>query len=47
MLSDALARMAKAYEETLVPLVSALHHKMTLDHDMWTRCVSCARAWIR
>lgn len=35
VLSDALARMAKAYEETLVPLVSALHHKMTLDHDMW------------
>ncbi|TDR46621.1 ATPase family protein associated with various cellular activities (AAA) [Tahibacter aquaticus] len=34
-LSDALARMAKAYEETLLPLVSALHHKMTLDHDMW------------
>jgi ATPase involved in DNA repair/ATPase family associated with various cellular activities (AAA) len=34
-LSDALTRMAKAYEETLVPLVSALHHKMTLDHDMW------------
>ncbi|MBL8299286.1 MAG: DNA repair ATPase, partial [Rhodanobacteraceae bacterium] len=35
VLSDALTRMAKAYEETLVPLVSALHHKMTLDHDMW------------
>lgn len=34
-LNDTLARMAKAYEETLVPLVSALHHKMTLDHDMW------------
>jgi len=36
-LNDALARMAKAYEETLVPLVSALHHKMTLDHDMWAQ----------
>jgi MoxR-like ATPase len=34
-LADALAKMARAYEETLVPLVSALHHKMTLDHDMW------------
>ena len=27
--------MATAYEETLLPLVSALHHKMTLDHDIW------------
>lgn len=34
-LADALTKMAKAYEETLIPLVSALHHKMTLDHDMW------------
>jgi hypothetical protein len=34
-LADALTKMARAYEETLVPLVSALHHKMTLDHDMW------------
>lgn len=34
-LADTLARMAKAYEETLLPLVSALHHKMTLDHDIW------------
>ncbi|MCQ4166033.1 DNA repair ATPase [Tahibacter harae] len=34
-LNETLARMAKAYEETLLPLVSALHHKMTLDHDMW------------
>ncbi len=31
----ALARMAKAYEDTLVPIVSALHHKTTLDHDIW------------
>lgn len=34
-LADTLARMAKAYEDTLVPIVSALHHKMTLDHDIW------------
>ncbi len=34
-LAEALTKMARAYEETLVPLVSALHHKMTLDHDMW------------
>ncbi len=34
-LAETLSRMAKAYEETLLPLVSALHHKMTLDHDIW------------
>ncbi|MCC6592573.1 MAG: DNA repair ATPase, partial [Xanthomonadales bacterium] len=34
-LATTLARMATAYEETLIPLVSALHHKMTLDHDIW------------
>ena len=34
-LSHALERLAKSYEETLVPLVSAMHHKMTLDHSIW------------
>ncbi|UXI68269.1 DNA repair ATPase [Tahibacter amnicola] len=34
-LAESLTRIAKAYEETLLPLVSALHHKMTLDHDIW------------
>lgn len=34
-LADALTRMASAYENTMVPLVSALHHKTTLDHDIW------------
>ena len=34
-LADTLTKMAKAYENTLVPIVSALHHKMTLDHDIW------------
>ncbi|MDC8014644.1 DNA repair ATPase [Tahibacter soli] len=34
-LNDALARLAAAYENTMVPLVSALHHKTTLDHDIW------------
>jgi hypothetical protein len=30
-----LERLGKSYEETLIPLVSALHHKMTLDHSIW------------
>ncbi len=34
-LSRALERLVKSYEETLVPLVSAMHHKMTLDHSIW------------
>jgi len=34
-LAETFTRMAKAYEDTLLPLVSALHHKMTLDHDIW------------
>ena len=34
-LSHALERLVKSYEETLVPLVSAMHHKMTLDHSIW------------
>lgn len=34
-LSKALQQLSKAYEETLIPLVSAMHHKMTLDHSIW------------
>ncbi len=34
-LNEALAKLAQVYESTLVPIVSALHHKMTLDHDIW------------
>ena len=34
-LAKALQQLSKAYEETLVPLVSAMHHKMTLDHSIW------------
>jgi len=34
-LSHAFERLVKSYEETLVPLVSAMHHKMTLDHSIW------------
>jgi MoxR-like ATPase len=34
-LNDALTRLTQIYESTLVPIVSALHHKMTLDHDIW------------
>ncbi len=34
-LSHAFDRLVKSYEETLVPLVSAMHHKMTLDHSIW------------
>ncbi len=34
-LNEALARLTQIYESTLVPIVSALHHKMTLDHDIW------------
>jgi len=33
--SDSLAQLARIYEQTLVPIVSALHHKTTLDHDIW------------
>jgi len=34
-LNEALTKLAQVYESTLVPIVSALHHKMTLDHDIW------------
>jgi hypothetical protein len=34
-LNEGLLRLARIYEETLLPLVSALHHKTTLDHAMW------------
>ena len=34
-LNTAFERLVKSYEETLVPLVSAMHHKMTLDHATW------------
>ncbi len=34
-LNDGLLRLAQVYEETLLPMVSALHHKMTLDHSIW------------
>lgn len=33
--NTAFERLVKSYEETLVPLVSAMHHKMTLDHATW------------
>jgi ATPase involved in DNA repair/ATPase family associated with various cellular activities (AAA) len=34
-LAAAFQALVKSYEDTLVPLVSAMHHKMTLDHSIW------------
>jgi hypothetical protein len=34
-LSQAFKALVKTYEETLLPLVSAMHHKTTLDHAIW------------
>jgi hypothetical protein len=33
--ASAFEDLARAYRETLLPLVSAMHHKMTLDHSIW------------
>jgi hypothetical protein len=33
--ASAFEELARAYRETLLPLVSAMHHKMTLDHSIW------------
>ncbi len=34
-MQEMFSKLTTAYEETLLPLVSALHHKMTLDHSIW------------
>lgn len=34
-LQEAVLRLAESYEQTLLPLTSAMHHKMRLDHSIW------------
>jgi hypothetical protein len=35
MLQNAVLRLAETYEQTLLPLISAMNHKMRLDHSIW------------
>jgi DNA polymerase III delta prime subunit len=35
LLQGAVTSLAKSYEETLLPLISAMNHKMRLDHSIW------------
>jgi hypothetical protein len=35
IIGETLAQLAKSYEDTLVPLVSAVHHKLRLDQSIW------------
>ena len=30
-----MLRLAQSYEETLLPMLSAMNHKMRLDHSIW------------
>ncbi len=34
-LQDAVLRLAESYEQSLLPLISAMNHKMRLDHSIW------------
>ncbi len=34
-LQNAMLRMAESYEQTLLPMLSAMNHKMRLDHSIW------------
>ncbi|WP_223165046.1 DUF7902 domain-containing protein [Massilia frigida] len=34
-LQDAVLRLADSYEQALLPLISAMNHKMRLDHSIW------------
>ncbi len=35
LLQTAIARLAESYEKTLMPMLSAMNHKMRLDHSIW------------
>ncbi len=35
LLQTAIARLADSYEQTLLPMISAMNHKMRLDHSIW------------
>ncbi len=35
MLQNAISRLAESYEQTLLPMLSAMNHKMRLDHSIW------------
>ncbi len=35
VLQQAVLRLAESYEESLLPLISAMNHKMRLDHSIW------------
>jgi hypothetical protein len=34
-LQEAVLRLAESYEQSLLPLISAMNHKMRLDHSIW------------
>lgn len=35
ILQDTLTRLADSYEQNLLPMLSAMNHKMRLDHGIW------------
>ncbi|MBI1889725.1 MAG: DNA repair ATPase [Burkholderiales bacterium] len=35
LIQTAIARLANSYEQTLLPMLSAMNHKMRLDHGIW------------
>jgi len=35
VIGETLQQLAKSYQDTLVPLVSAVHHKLRLDQSIW------------
>lgn len=35
MMQDAIKRLADSYEQVLLPMLSAMNHKMRLDHSIW------------
>ena len=35
LLQSAITRLADSYEQTLLPMISAMNHKMRLDHSIW------------
>jgi hypothetical protein len=35
VLQAAVLRLAESYEQTLLPLISSMNHKMRLDHSIW------------
>jgi hypothetical protein len=43
-LTEAVRQMAELYEKVLVPLVTAQHHKLSLDHSIWDNVRDMARS---